>query len=491
MKAAAAAHDVPAGGSGSFFGRHESHPRLRRRLLVALGTPLMAIALFGAWLDWRRATTFTDDAYDQAMVATAEALAVRIETDADRDAAVHLDAAMALMGRIDAPDRWRYLVLDAGGHVLAGDALLRGEWQPGPAGMPRFHNHRGLGHMPAERVVSYEHVGHEGRAMIIIAETTRRRDSAVRDLVGATLLPNAAMVVLSLLIIVFGVRYAVRPLDALGARVAARAPDDFALLPLAGTPAEALPLLRSLNALLARMRAASRTQQAFLNQAAHQLRTPLAGLQAQIELWRESPPDDASERLAVMHRTVLRLGHLTRRLLALARADASVSGDLVRERVALDALVVASAAEWDEAAMRHGCGLRFEADEACVDGVPWMLRELLQNLVDNAMAHAPPDTDVRVACGTDERGDAWLEVEDAGPGIPAAHRDRVLKPFVRLDEDTSPGTGLGLAIVNEIVQLHGARLSIDDGPGGLGTVVRVTFGTSLKPAVTPGGSSAI
>ena len=483
-----------ASGSGSSALRGPRHPSLRRRLFISLGLPLLAVASLGVWQEWRSARAFTDDAYDQSLAATAEALSARLETDNDRDVGVHFDVVMGLMGRLDAPDRWRYLVLGVEGRHLAGDDTLRDEWQEGAPGLPHFHTRRGTRGVPAERIVSYEHVGREGRARILVAETMQRRDSAVRSVVGATMLPSIAMLSLALGLMLVGVRVAVRPLDALGERVAARRADDFTALPLAGTPRETLPLLRSLNALLARVRAASRTQQAFLNQAAHQLRTPLAGLQAQIELWRESPPADPGQRLARMHGTVLRLGHLTRQLLALARADSSATTDLEREPVALDALVTAAAAEFDEAARRHGCGLRFELADARLEGVPWMLRELLQNLVDNAIAHAPAGSDVRVACGVDVAGAPWLEVEDAGPGIPASLRERVFEPFVRLDDDTSTGTGLGLAIVREIARRHGATARVLAPAGGTGTIVRVTFAldvTGLKPAVFPTGSSAI
>jgi two-component system sensor histidine kinase TctE len=455
------------------------HPSLRRRLLFSIGVPLLLWTVVSAYSDYRMARSLTDDAYDQSLAGTAEGLAVRLETDRDADVGKHLDAAMRLMARIDKPDTWHYLVLDAQGRPLSGDLALRPHATLDPDANPSYHTTT-LGHEEV-RVATYTYSGADGRATIIVAESTLRRRDAVRQLVGATLWPNLLLVLVAMLAIWLGVRVAVRPLDALGEQMAEHPADDLTELPLAGTPRETLPLLRELNALLGRVRLAAQAQQVFLGHAAHQLRTPLAALQAQIELWRQTPAQADPERLQRLHTTVLRLGHLTRQLLTLARADAAAAAALVRSDINLPTLIEAAAAEFDELARGRGVALAFELAPATVAGVDWMLRELLQNLVDNATAHAPAGSEVIVRCG---RRDLWprhafIEVDDAGPGVAPWLRQRVFEPFVRLDNSgrsgNRNGSGLGLAIVREIADRHHAAVRLEEGPGHRGTRVCIEF----------------
>ena len=490
------------------------HPHLRRRLVTALAVPLLLWTAFSAVSDFDLARNLTDDAYDQSLASTAEALAARLETDHDSDLADHLDATMRLMERLDAPDRWHYLVLDATGRRRAGNLALSALAEPRGPTNPSYRSAR-FADEPV-RVATYRYDGIDGRATIVVAESLQRRNAAVRRLVGATLWPNVVLVALALLIVLLAVRYGLRPLQALGERMARHTPDDLTPLPLDGTPAETLPLLRELNALLLRVQVAAQGQQRFLNQAAHQLRTPLATLQAQIDLWRATPERADPQRLAQMHDAVLRMGHLTRQLLALARSDAGAAAALQFEPLDLGVLLAGAAAEWDDAARARQLDLVFElpADGVplVVRCVPWMLRELLQNLVDNALAYAPGPGELRVRCGrgpwppgsTGTRASeapVFIEVEDTGPGIPPELHDLAFQPFVRLAGlpgvapetragpahrgSASPqGSGLGLAIVREIAARHHAQVSLGTGPQGRGTRVRVDFLSDAKSCIS-------
>lgn len=186
-----------------------------------------------------------------------------------------------------------------------------------------------------------------------------------------------------------------------------------------------------------------------------------------------------------MAQAAQRLARLVQQLLSLARTGEDAQGQALGERVALtDVLQEAASACLDDALARR-VDLGFEPRPAEVQGSAWMLRELLVNLVGNAIVHTPPGTTVTVSCGPHGEGGAFLEVVDDGPGVPEADRRRVFDRFVRLS--SREGTGLGLAIVREIAEHHGATVRLNDGPGGQGLAVRVEFPSCNLPL--PGSSA--
>lgn len=448
-------------------------PSLRRRLLLGLALPLLVLFTASAAWDLRVARRLTDDAYDQALASTAVGLAVRLETDADNDLAEHLDATMHAMARLDAPDAWHYLVLDAHGRRLAGEAGLERLLAAPPPNEPAF-SQAVIGGEPM-RVVNYRYEDGEGDVSVIVAVGLHRRDAATAGIVGATLWPNALLTLAALLVVLAVGRIVFRPLDALGARLAGSRVQDLVPVPLQGAPREALPLLAAVNSLMERLRAAARSQQSFLNHTAHQLRTPLAALQAQLEVLQNEPQaDPLGERLAQLLATARRLGHMTHQMLTLARAEPGAAV-VVHAPVDLVGLLEEVATQGDVAAQLKGVELEFDPEPATVSGAAWMLQELLSNLLDNAIRHAPAGSIVTIRCGTQADGAAWLEVADAGPGIPAAERDRVFLPFVQLGAGAGGSAGLGLAIVREVAERHGAAVTLGPGPDGRGTAARVVF----------------
>lgn len=456
---------------------------LRRRLLVALLLPLIAIAAVGAVYDYLQARELTDDAYDQALLGASLALASRLETDRDDDLEEHLVATMHTMGQADAPDEWHYAIVDGNGQRIAGDPALAVDTAL-PDGLPvRYRNGRGPDG-PTREVV-YHHQGKDGEATIVVAEGTDRRQAATRHILASTVWPNVLMVLASLAAVLFAVRHALAPLARLSERFVTQEARGLRPLALRGVPRETLPLVQAVNDLTLRLREAAAAEQAFLNKAAHQLRTPLAGLRTQLELHcadLQGPPRARAETLLA---SVRRLGRLTHQMLSMARAAPSAAQAQEPVPVDLEGLLETLASERLDAALARGIDLGFEPAPARVRGSAWMLRELLLNLVDNALAHAPAGTAVTVRCGVAE-GQAWLEVEDEGPGIPPAQRERVFEPFVRLAEDDPQGSGLGLAIVREIADYHQATVTLGEGAGARGLRARVVFVAEITLA--PGAS---
>jgi two-component system sensor histidine kinase TctE len=171
---------------------------------------------------------------------------------------------------------------------------------------------------------------------------------------------------------------------------------------------------------------------------------------------------------------IRRLGHTAHQLLTLARAESSVTLAKDFRRVDLPTLIEEAVTLQLDRALAKRIDLGAEAAPVAVNGVGWLLRELLNNLVDNALNYTPAGGVVTLRCGV-RNGSAFLEVEDDGPGIPATERPHVTARFHRAPVAEGTGTGLGLAIVSDVVLVHGGTLAIDSGAGGRGTRVAVTF----------------
>jgi two-component system sensor histidine kinase TctE len=230
-----------------------------------------------------------------------------------------------------------------------------------------------------------------------------------------------------------------------------------------------------LNRLLHLVRASSESQKRFLADAAHQLRTPLAGLQTHLEVIPlERIPEDIRPRLLFAQEAVRRLAHMAHQLLALARAEPS--GNLVHSTQPIDLreIVEDAASAHLDRALAQDVDIGFEAESALIEGSIWLLREATDNLIDNALSYTPRGGRITVRCNSHAQS-AYLEVEDNGPGIPEEEHRRVFERFYRMPGSPGTGCGLGLAIVKEIADLHNARVDIDTGGGGIGTCIRIVF----------------
>jgi len=233
----------------------------------------------------------------------------------------------------------------------------------------------------------------------------------------------------------------------------------------------------ALNGLLGEVAQASRNQQRFLANAAHQLRTPLAGLQAHTELALAKPvPIEVRSELEQVHQATIRTARLANQLLALARAEPGARGNAAE--LNLKSLAESEADAWVHQALARDVDLGFELESAPVQGDAFLLREALANLVHNAIEYSQRGGRVTVRTGRNGTH-SFLEVEDDGPGIPPAERERVLERFYRVPGTPGTGSGLGLAIVREIASGHGAAISITDAMAGSsatrGCRVAITF----------------
>ena len=377
------------------------------------------------------------------------------------------------MLRTDKYDTIYYHLRRPDGSALAGDPGL----PPIPAGL-----------QPEDGVIAYdgEYRGQPIRVVALlvpcggqictvqVAETTNKRRKLARNIVLSSLVPELLITLATLAIVWVGVKRGLAPLEDLSNEIRARSARDLRPIDQAQAPEEARPLVGALNQLFGQVAGASSNQQRFLANAAHQLRTPLAGLQAHTEIaLSQEISDETRAQLEQVHRATIRTARLANQLLALARAEPG--GTRVdTQPVNLRSVVEGAADEWVHRAMAKEIDLGFELSDAMVAGDALLLREVLANLIHNALEYTPQGGRVTITTGL--RNDcAFLEVEDDGPGIPAAEREQVLERFYRIAGTSGTGSGLGLSIVREIALAHGAEILIHAGAHGRGCKVGLTF----------------
>ncbi|MEM5429518.1 sensor histidine kinase [Cupriavidus oxalaticus] len=317
-----------------------------------------------------------------------------------------------------------------------------------------------------------------GPTVVQIAQPMSARRTLAARMALRTVAPLLLLLPLLGWLVWMAVGRGLRPLREIAAEVRARDATTLAPLAVRQMPDEIAPLSAALNQLLARLSHAIDTQRAFVADAAHALRTPLAALQLQAQLVERADNGAArDEAVAKLRQGLERLTHLVTQLLTLARQEPGAATP-PHEPVELRALATGVVAELAQAALDRDIDLGVDGEAgavpAIVHGDADALRILLTNLLDNALAYVPAGSriDVRVARGSDGRS-VELVVSDNGPGIPAEERERVFDRFYRVPEAPTGGSGLGLAIVAEIAQSHGARVALEDARPGLR--VRVAF----------------
>jgi len=435
---------------------------IRGRLLLWLLIPVGSILLIGEIIDFQTANNPADDAYDHALVDVALALSAHLRLENHR-AVVDLPAQTESMLRTDRLDKIFMSVLAPDGSVLYGDGNLIPEIPLKEAeAEPDFYDaeHKGL----PIRVTMLRHTVKDGPEVIIqIAETTQKREQTASKIFWATLIPDTLNEIVTILIVIYGVKKGLVPVDEISAQIRTRSANDLQPIALKQTPQELRPLVIALNRLFALLAEASATQQRFVSNAAHQLRTPLAGLQTQLELLASDPdlPVDKTKIDPLLHATG-RLTHLIHQLLMLAKAKPSGALAYEFEPVDLKTLVEQNAESFIDQALARNIDLGFELEPAQAPGNAWLLHELLANLIDNALRYTQDGGTVTVRCGMHTEV-PFLEVEDNGPGIPRHERKKVFDRFYRISDTLDDGCGLGLAIVKEIAELHQAHISIHDG----------------------------
>lgn len=314
-----------------------------------------------------------------------------------------------------------------------------------------------------------------GGELVQVAQPLALRDQLAASLALSTIVPWLVAAPLIALLLWFAIERALKPLDRLASAVGERTPAELAPLPSGGWPLEVTPLVGALNDLLARLHGALDTQKAFVADAAHELRTPLAAVHLQAELAERARGEpERAAALASLRGGLKRATRVVEQLLSLARQD-DARAEAPFARVDLAALARDVVGAHARIAAAKDVDLGAERLEAlAVDGDAAALFALADNLVDNAVRYTPPGGQVDVSVERRDGAPA-LVVRDDGPGIPPGERAQVFQRFARGSHADAPGSGLGLAIVRRIAERHGATVTLADVPGGRGLEAVVRF----------------
>jgi two-component system, OmpR family, sensor histidine kinase TctE len=451
---------------------------IRQRLLLLLLPALVILMLVGGMADYWIAVATTRNAYDQALASAALAAAASMRAE---DGKLQISAAqrVALTRGPDAEGSTLYSITGPAGELIAGSADL-------PAAAASSNKRDGqrsdaVAFRDAEfhgmklRVASLRSRSDAGPITITVAETLQRRASTQRVMLLGKLLVDFAELDVMLLLIWIGVFFGLRPLARLRQRVEDQSASTLQRFDVAEAPGELRPLILALNHLLELRHDAAQSQRRFVADAAHQMRTPVTGLLAQLELLLQAPAAAAVQgELTTINRGVQQLAHTANQLLALARAEPVSAVGEGFKTVALRPLVEQLVERNVDRAVAAGQDLGADAQAAQVTGDAWLLEDLLGNLLDNALKYTPAGGRITVRSGVDQ-GHPYLEVEDDGPGIAESERLRVRERFYRLPGSPGTGCGLGLAIVDEIARAHNAAFSIGVPALGRGTRMRIRF----------------
>lgn len=445
---------------------------IRLNLLKWLITPILLVNLIGAgstfWLAWAP----TQVAWDQSLADAAWALIPRLK-EIDGAISIDLPQQAEQILRVDHFDSIFFVVRDQTGNTLAGDNDF-----PTLASLNRVDEPQAEdGTMRGEpvRIITLKTVVGSHSLVIGAAETLRKRIHSRWIIIITLLLLEALLTCVAVTIVWFAVKKGLQPLKQMQDDLNGRQPMDLSPVLEPDAPVELKPLLTAVNGLLARAQDGATAKQSFLADVAHQLRTPLAGMKIHLEwlLQRYGSDNETAHTTGMLVSATERMIRQTNQLLALATAEPSQFTRARFEVVELDALVAEAVQHFVQQADSRRVDLGFELFHAEVTGDRFLLRDLVDNLIDNAIRYSPIEGTVTVRCWQDATHSILL-VEDNGPGIAEAHRKAIFDRFYRIDGATA-GSGLGLAIVRDIVVDHGASISIETGPDGIGTHFKIEF----------------
>lgn len=466
---------------------------LRHKLLQALGAPSLLLLVAGGGVAYGVASSVVSTAYDQNLLNLAYGVANHVRLH-DGTLELRLSAETDATLRTDTVDQIFFRVRDPAGRVLGGDADLpqaEAQWAetrsadpytslqlgnttaaPEPQRPPQARlyfdaDYRG---QRIRCVRLYREMEHHGYYITVGETLEKRREGMERLLLGfasAALLAAAAAGIA----VRFGIPSGLAPLEKLEQALARRSGTDLSPIAPASVPLEIREVVKALNALLDRLREAHGRQHQFLQDAAHQLRTPLASLQVELEMLSPGPDRDAAT-LARLRRSVARVTRLANQLLALARADSGQHLPATPAAIDLAELIAEMLDDWLRTADARQIDFGVDRASSPVIGDPTLLRELISNLVDNALKYTPVGGQITVHCRP-HAGRIELDIVDNGPGIPPAEREAVFERFYRLPDSIASGSGLGLPIAREIVRSHGGEISLETNPDGPGTRVAV------------------
>ena len=458
--------------------------QLRRKSLFGqildwMLTPLLLLLPLSVMLSWVVAESIAGRPFDRGLEHNVKALVQLVKTD-QHHILFNLPSPAREILRADDADTIYYQVIGTQSELISGDRdfPLPPEDEKVTPGEMHLRDDKLQGtNIRVAYVWVKTDLPHAKPVLVQVGETLEKRAVLATEIIKGVLLPQLVILPLVVLLVWLALGHGIEPLNALGERIRQRKPDD--LSPLEGhyVPKEIAPLVGSFNDLLTRLKDSISTQKRFLADAAHQLKTPLAGLRMQADLAQREGSDtqELKKSLQLIGRASIRATHTVNQLLSLALAE---SGHTSIARAPCNMVELAQSVIQDSLplAMEKHIDLGYEGVSADSRGVrvlgnATLLKELIRNLVDNAMNYTPSCAEspgvitVRVLSDTAGKVVA-LQVEDSGPGIPTTEREQIFQPFYRALGTEVDGSGLGLAIVMEVAQLHDATINVQEAAPG-------------------------
>lgn len=456
---------------------HFAFNSLLGEILLWLMTLMLFLWVLGIVTTYQVASSVANRPYDEKLAGYVAILLQHVYHDNDQTR-VKLPREVEDMMRAEAQEHIYMQVLGPKTELIFGDSNL--PWidasDSGDPGVVYFRNDEVLGE---EMRIAYQYQSlAEGvpPVLVQVGETLKKRKALAAIVASGVIVPQLIIVPVAVLLVYLALMRGITPLQRLQEELRRRRPSNLAPIDVDGIPDEILPLIEALNDVMARLDSTLGAQQRFIADAAHQLKTPLTGLRSQIELMQgETSPEVLAHSLRHIAQSAKNLSRLVQQLLTLTRAEAIADRGATFEPVDLNSLAREVATEWAGKALAKRIDLGFEpaSENPQVSGMPLLLRELISNLVDNAIKYTPAGG--RVTVRTRGGQEPLLEVEDSGVGIPVEERPKVFDRFYRVLGQESDGSGLGLAIVKEIAELHQAAVSITNADGATGIRVNVTF----------------
>ena len=457
---------------------------LSGQLLLWLMICLFIILSISAVVSYSRAYHFANLAYDRALLREVLALAEQVDV-INNQVTIDLPEIAKNLLEYDKDDYINYRISAPDGSLVVGEANI-----PPPKKQLKGGAHIYYDDMLDKekvRVVAYAlpiiNSELKGNLLIQVTETPTKRERMALEIIEEMLIPQILIMLVTAFVIFLSIKRSLLPLNQLRDSLANRSHEDLSPIATISAPQEIIPLLDEMNDLMLRVKVGVDFQKAFVADASHQLRTPIAALQNQVELaLRENVSDHVRHTLQNIAVSTLHLSRLVQQLLTLARIEPSTKSHYTFEKVNLTSLVQEVTSEWVPRALTKGIDLGFEAGSnraLVISGNAFMLKEMLSNLIDNAIRYTPKGGEVTVALSESDDS-IVLQVMDNGIGIAREKRELVFNRFYRVEDNASEGCGLGLAIVKEIVLAHHAGISIKDGLPRSGVDGQTTYGTNVK-----------
>ena len=464
------------------FHRRKNNRALLNKIIVWMFGPLFLLWTVGLVITYFIAQNIANAPYDRALADHLRLLKHEVEQQRILEG-LQLTASAITILQGDPTHFIHWEIRDINGNSLGGNSSipLPENWTYDENKI-RFRNET-MDHQSVR--VAYIWGGQDLSGMpflTIVSQSNEMRATLQQEILTGMLTPQLIVLPLAALLAGLGLTQGLEPLNLLQERIRARRANDMSPISAELAPAEIVPLVAAMNSLLARLAATNETQRRFVANAAHQLKTPLAGMRTQAELaLRERNPEKMNASLEQLVRGSERATRLVNQLLALARAEsADHPARHLSENLDLNQLAEQCMVAWVETALQKHIDLGFERSAApmLISGDELMIAELLNNLIENALLYTPEHGWVTVRVGGDPLS-AYLEVEDSGPGISPQDRQRVFDRFFRVLGSRSDGSGLGLSIVKEIAEQHNASISFMP-PGARrgqpgGTCLRISF----------------